>query len=263
MKRFCDTDRWIKDVWFCELEPRDKLFWMFILDQCDNVGVWEVNMRIANILTGYEFKKENLLTAFGEKIHIFDDGKKWWIPSFIDFQHGVLDESSASKPIKSYISLLEKHTLWIEYANRTQGVQGKGKGKGKGNTNKKVTHEYPPEFENWWKIFKKGNKAKALIEWRLIKDLPENLNDVTAIYRDYCKSADRPVLDGERFLKYRSWETDWTHDAQGTKPDEAIQQTEIIDKSSLGFAEGGRVIRKNPDGTKNKADVEAHMKATC
>lgn len=261
MKRFCDTDRWIKDVWFCELEPRDKLFWMFILDQCDNVGVWEVNMRIANILTGYDFKEEKLLAALGEKIHVFADGKKWWIPSFIDFQHGILDPDSESKPIKSYISLLEKHTLWKLYVDSIYTVQGKGKGKGKVNT-KKVTRDYTDDFEAWWKLYKKGSKADAFKAWNKQKmsDVSFDLLEaVTEQYKSYCSSMDRPLKDGQGWLNSRFFEDTWTHDAQGTMPVDkgCDDQQQSSPLQSKGYAEGGNAIRKNPDGTDNEDDVRA------
>ena len=50
MNRFTDTEKWTNDKWFSDLDPKHKLFWLCLLDQCDNVGVWEPNIRMMNFL---------------------------------------------------------------------------------------------------------------------------------------------------------------------------------------------------------------------
>ena len=223
MKRFTDTDKWIKDRWFCELEPRYKLFWLYLIDQCDNVGVWEVNFHIANHLIGYQYSIDSILEAVGEKVHIFEDGKKWWIKSFIDFQHGELYEDSASKPIQSYITTLKKHTLWIPYTKGIHTLQGKGKGKGKGkgDGDKEPTVFYSADFSEWWDSYKIGSKKNAFEAWKKQKlkasDV-ESLCRSATEYKDYCLSVERSLRDGQGWLNGRLWETEWTHEAQGTKP---------------------------------------------
>ncbi len=132
MKRFTDTNKWTTDRWFGELDPKYKLFWMFLVDACDNVGVWEVNMKMANFLIGYEYSMDTLSIVFEEKVQILENGAKWYIKSFVKFQHGELDRDSKSKPIQSYIALMESHSLPIPYAKGIHTLQGKGKGKGEG-----------------------------------------------------------------------------------------------------------------------------------
>ena len=41
-KRFTDTEKW-KDPWFCALTEKEKLFWVYIVDNCDHAGIWRVN----------------------------------------------------------------------------------------------------------------------------------------------------------------------------------------------------------------------------
>ena len=96
-----------------------KLFWIYLLDSCDQVGVWEENVELSNRIIGYEYSMDTLLKDFGNQIHIFKDNRKWWIVDFCSFQYGVLKEDSASKPIQSHVSLLKKHQLWNLY---TKGI---------------------------------------------------------------------------------------------------------------------------------------------
>jgi len=39
-KRFTASEKW-EDLWFSELSNKYKLFWIYLLDKCDNAGVWE------------------------------------------------------------------------------------------------------------------------------------------------------------------------------------------------------------------------------
>jgi len=118
-KRFTETNKWTNNKWFFSLSIESKLFWIFLLDSCDSVGVWEENILLANNIIGYEYSMDTLLKDFGKQIHIFKDNRKWWIRDFCDFQYGILKEDSASKPILSYIALLKKHSLWKLY---TKGI---------------------------------------------------------------------------------------------------------------------------------------------
>lgn len=116
MKRFTDTEKWTKDVWFCNLSPEHKLLWLYLVDACDSVGVWEVNLRIAEILIGYAYPMDTLSIPFGEKVHVFSDGRKWWIKNFCNFQYKQkLTEGTNSKPLMSYIDALKRHGLWGLY----------------------------------------------------------------------------------------------------------------------------------------------------
>ncbi len=92
------------------------MFWIYLLDACDSVGVWEENVILASRIIGYEYSLDTLLKDFKKQIYIFKDQRKWWISDFCLFQYGILRENSTSKPILSYIFLLKKHQLWEEYS---------------------------------------------------------------------------------------------------------------------------------------------------
>jgi len=107
-KRMTDTDKW-KKRFVKELSPQHKLLWFYILDDCNHAGIWEVDLEVASIRIGYDLKNDDLLFYFLDKVIPFDNGDKWFIPEFIDFQYGELNPNSNVH--KSVISLLEKYNL--------------------------------------------------------------------------------------------------------------------------------------------------------
>lgn len=130
-KRFTETNKWTNNKWFYDLSIESKLFWIYLLDSCDTVGVWEENVSLASKIIGYEYPLDTLLKDFKKQIYVFAEGRKWWIKDFCDFQYGELNENSDSKPIKSYISLLKKHSLWKHYPKGIHTLQEKEKEKDK------------------------------------------------------------------------------------------------------------------------------------
>ena len=93
-KRFTDTDKWKKTL-FKKLTLPYKLFWNFILDDCDHSGIWEVeDQQIIAHRIGEKIDLDTALFAFNEdekRIHVFDGGKKWFIIPFVSFQYGDLN----------------------------------------------------------------------------------------------------------------------------------------------------------------------------
>lgn len=96
-KRFTDTDKY-KKPFIKSLPGAYKLFWDYLYHDCSFAGIWEVDFEIAQIKIGKDMpiSEQKALELFNAdksdpKIIIFDDGKKWFIPSFIEFQYGKLN----------------------------------------------------------------------------------------------------------------------------------------------------------------------------
>jgi len=85
-KRFTDTDKWKKNS-FGELSLKMKLVQLYLWDQCDHAGIWEINMKLLNFQTEANITLDELINAFGKKIEIIDDSL--FMPGFIEFQYGV------------------------------------------------------------------------------------------------------------------------------------------------------------------------------
>ena len=107
-KRFIDTELWTRQ-WYQDLPPVGKLAFRYLLDSCDNVGVWKPNFKLAEFQIGAPIDWEGLRAAANGNIEVLPSGK-WWLVDFCAFQYGKLRESCA--PHRSYVKLLEKHGLY-------------------------------------------------------------------------------------------------------------------------------------------------------
>lgn len=102
-RRYTDTEKWRKP-WFRKLPPKVKLFWIYLLDSCTHYAVWDADFELASFCIGDELSEGECLEALSGRVHVFDDGRKWFIPNFIEFQYGSLNP--ANKPHKSVLEHL-------------------------------------------------------------------------------------------------------------------------------------------------------------
>ena len=110
-KRFTDTEKW-KKPFIRGLQGAYKLLWLYICDDCDHAGIWQVDMEVAAIRIGEKIDLKEAIKSFDEKIIILDKGNKWFIPSFLEFQYpsGLKSDNRAHN---SVIILLEKYNVRI------------------------------------------------------------------------------------------------------------------------------------------------------
>ena len=144
-KRFTDSEKW-KDAWFCDLPIHDKLFWVYILDDCNHAGIWKINMRLANFSIGYEYTLEGVIKALGRRVFLINDDYLL-VERFVHFQHpnGL---NPKSKPQKAAIDMLLKHKVLDRvskgYDNPIDSLQDKDIDKDKDSSLKKEGKFKPP-----------------------------------------------------------------------------------------------------------------------
>ena len=203
-----DTDKW-KKRFLRELKPQHKLLWFYILDDCNHAGIWDVDIEVASIRVGEELIYDMLPQAFLDKIVIFDNGDKWFIPEFIDFQYGELNPTSNVH--KSVIALLDKYNL-EGYMKGSQGVQSTLNNKDKDKDIVKVKAKV--------KRF-----AKPTIE-EVVDYCNERQNDVDAEkFYDYYSSNGWKV--GKNAMKdwkasVRTWEKNTTQQQKVSQPKQVL-----------------------------------------
>lgn len=105
-KRFTDSGKW-DDPWFAELPSKYKLFYLYLLDECDHAGIWKVNFRKAQFMVGESLEPSEVMRYMGDRIRRIDDAY-WFVTKFIRFQYGMLRNDRMSL---SALSILEKHGL--------------------------------------------------------------------------------------------------------------------------------------------------------
>lgn len=119
-KRFTDTEKW-KDPWFRKLSPMQKNIWFYLLDNCDNAGIWKIDMDLLSFCVGEKIDDLDFLDGRIKKV----DKEKIWITKFINFQYGELNPNS--RPHQHVIGLLKSQRVWIEYIKGIDTPQDKDK----------------------------------------------------------------------------------------------------------------------------------------
>jgi hypothetical protein len=121
-KRFTDTEKW-KKPFIRTMKAPYKLLWLYILDECDHAGIWQVDPEVAQLKIGEKIKLSEALNSLSSKIIVFAGGEKWFIPDFIDFQYGKLNPENRAH--NSVIQILMKYNLLDgDYKPLTSPLQG-------------------------------------------------------------------------------------------------------------------------------------------
>ncbi len=195
-KRFTDTEKW-KKPFLRGLKAPYKLLWMYICDDCDHAGIWQVDMEVACLRIGEKIECKSAEKMFAEKIIIFDSGLKWFIPSFIEFQYpsGL---NPNNKVHGSVLQILKKYNL-LKVENKPlespiQGAKDKDKDK-----DKEQDMDIIRELSE--------NEIKNCIEF-LVHTTQKTLNenDVLGYWKAFLiHSPDKYPNQSERKKHFRNW----------------------------------------------------------
>lgn len=141
MIRLTATEKWGKG-WFCNLTPTYKLFFIYLCENCNNAGIWEVNWAMVKFHVWEEGPLDPSIFGLNE------DGKprvvalsetKWFIRTFVLFQQKINDLNEL-KPEYGYhkqiIQMLQKEKIIDQNLNEAswsaQGALKEGSHRGLG-----------------------------------------------------------------------------------------------------------------------------------
>lgn len=88
-KRFIDTELF-NDSWYMNLTPEAKLFFIYLITNCDNAGIIDLNIRLAEFQTGIKDFRNSFYTVcaeFGEKRLMNLRENYYFIPNFVRYQY--------------------------------------------------------------------------------------------------------------------------------------------------------------------------------
>jgi hypothetical protein len=120
-KRLGDTDIWKKQRWFRKLIPDYKLAFLYIKDQCDHAGIWNIDCTdLVEDLGIQEFDLDQFIVACNteydkttgkvtlkERMRLLDKGYIW-VTGFVQFQYkgkeGLVNPYAA--PVKTALQIL-------------------------------------------------------------------------------------------------------------------------------------------------------------
>lgn len=180
-KRLSDTEVW-KKSWFYELEPKFKLFWFYILSDCDAAGIWAVNLRLAENILQVKLDAGKILELLKDQIVVLNAGHYWFIVDFIRFQYGYplsetspmrkkLTELLRSKKLNLDTLFEDINTVSIQYQYSIDTIKDKDKDINK-DKEKDIT-KYSADFLKFWEVYPKAvSKKKSFESWQKAKDKP-------------------------------------------------------------------------------------------
>lgn len=185
-KRFTDTEKW-KKPFIRNLSAPYKLLWLYICDDCDHAGIWQVDIDVARIRIGEDINEQDAIKFFDDKIIKIDNGNKWFIPSFIDFQYpsGLNPDNKAHGGI---IKMLLKYKLIDdEFKPLNSPLQGdKDMVKDKVMDKDKVKEEielpfFSKEFEEIWEAWKDYKKKEFKFTYKTSQSELAALNGLVTL----------------------------------------------------------------------------------
>jgi len=257
-KRFTDTDKW-KNPAFRDMEPDYRWLWIYILDTCDAAGIWRLDLRMAEFCIGTKFKAHEAQEYFQDKIIVVDHDK-WFIPSFITFQYGELNE--ASKPHQSVIKNLIKHgidpknlTLSEGYPKGIHTLKEKDKDKeqakdqdqdrGSAEGESLSTREVTAGLESVYKDYpRKEGKSPGMRTLKAQIKTAQDLSDLHAAvmrYRDNCKAKGKEqdfILLWSTFAnQWRDWLDPETGQAESFAAKPSMTDAEYAAREAAIFAD--------------------------
>lgn len=136
MYRFSETNKW-NDPWFRKLKAGEKLVFLYLVDNCDNAGFYEVDSEMMSFQIGIDSDK--IIGAIKGLNRGIIGAKDWvWIKNFLKHQKNwpLNVENNAHKQIvnllNSHIETFQDNDDFKKIIGAIKGLKcpiGKGKGK--------------------------------------------------------------------------------------------------------------------------------------
>ena len=196
-KRFTDTDKW-KKPFIRSMKAPYKLLWLYILDECDHAGIWQVDFDVAQIKIGEKLNKETALIFFKGRVLELNDGDKWFVYDFIEFQYGILNP--ANRAHNSVINILSKYKIDLENKPLISPLQG---AMDMDMVKDKVKDKYSPA--NF--LISLGFDDKLVSEWFEVRKKKSLTNTETAM-NEFVNEVTKTNKDKNEVLKtcvIKSW----------------------------------------------------------
>ena len=206
-KRYTDTDKW-KKIWFRKLKNDHKVFWMYVLDQCDHAGIWEVDFELTSYFCN-GIKESEIRDTFVKQYHEFDDGKRWFIKDFIEFQYRGLDESN--RVHNSVINILKRHGLYKVHIRPLYEAKDIYKDKDQLKDKDKDKEK------------RENSKKNQLKKIGLELDILQAEFDAVDVSIEFDKFQDYLKANGKRYANYKSAFRNWLR-SDFIKPKETYEK---------------------------------------
>jgi hypothetical protein len=210
-KRFSDSEKW-QDVWFTELTNDQKIIWIYLLDHCDNAGIFKLNIKLINFNCSTNISVEDFISIFKDRITQINK-ESWLINKFCVFQYGPDFLTSSNKAVISAIKKLQEvniiklvdgvHTISIPYQSPINTIS--------------IGDKYPIDSpkdkeqdkdENKDKFINKNEEQKELKEYEknMLKEAIKNMvipQDIKECFESMVDGANTP-RQRDRVFEYET-----------------------------------------------------------
>lgn len=240
-KRFTDSEKF-RDVWYRKLSPIHKLFWEYLLAECNHAGIVELDIEQASFLIGDTITQNDveMFIANDKIIHI--EKYLYFIPNFIKFQYGELNPQS--KVHASVIKELKRYpidTLSIGLGKSMDTIKDKDKDKDKVKDKNKdniVINCYGENYE----VFMTESDYQKLLALTQSKEMLNNvINDFEVnirVGKEQPYKAELPHAHYERLKAYINHRR--THPEQGKEQKSKYKTAQERKQAEIERVIGGK-----------------------
>lgn len=155
MLRNTNTEKW-RDAWFTELKPIDKLVFVFLTENCDIAGFYEVNLTLmANLIGITENELKNALIALKSRYLVNDKTnptRRLWLRKFLLHQNHLPLKKDNKEHMKIKFMLesnYESFNCPLDMLQIIESVEEPVPAKKVGRKKQFKA----PEWEEWWEYY--------------------------------------------------------------------------------------------------------------
>ena len=198
-KRFVDTSLW-KRKWYRCLPPKMKLFYFYMITNCDHAGMYDVDLELAEFQIGMPVKQEDVDKYLKDHIEIIKEDK-WFIKAFPEFQYGVLNPNV--KAHASVMKILDKYNCLQTVPNSLETVSSTVKDKDKVKSKYKDKEKgMNPDILKVSEIDKKKIGYREVMFKRQVSEFAEKYSkDMRIDFVDWYTESDGKTMLWEKIKK--------------------------------------------------------------
>lgn len=216
-KRFTDILKWEKE-WFLSLEINDKLVWLYLLDNCDEAGLWNVNWRLCSMLTGVPLTE--CPKALEHQLVETNHDKVVYIKDFMEFQYPDFLSKKSSMIIMCIKRLIKYGVIQQEDFDNAQNQSG----------NQSAGRVQDIDIDKDKVIKTKKDVSLKSIDEKFLNDLQDKYLDVD-VYLEFDKFKDYLTSKGKRYKDYQAGFRNWVKSPYVEKTDKV--RNEMLRKKQL------------------------------
>lgn len=225
-KRFTDSEKW-KDAWFMDLPSKYKLFWVYLLDDCDHSGVWKVNFKVASFYIGEHLEYSEVKRVLKSRIKILNDDY-WHLIKFIKYQYNTEIQGLNPKN-RVHFSVIKRLNNFDEFKPLTRGLEG-AKDKDKDKDNNIIIEKIENSLFSLEDLKQKYLSNEAVVKAVISepKNKVKNLEDLKKHLNEFCEDLKQSGRQSEKWNEFTRYFLNCLRSEKYTKNRKNNKKQQII-----------------------------------